>query len=138
MKTIITRSLFIIISIFFLFFIYLSTIGIKTNKLNNQISDQIKNLNKNFDIKLNDVSIVLDPFKFKFNLKTLGTNLSHNQKTIELESIKSAISIKSLINNQFALKELNISTKSVPIKNIVSFVQALNGDPKLYVVEKLI
>ena len=69
MKKIITRSLIYHYFNIFSFFIYLSTIGIKTNKLNNQISDQIKNLNKNFDIKLNDVSIVLDPFKFKINFK---------------------------------------------------------------------
>ena len=70
MKKIIFRTL---ISIFFIIsasVIYLSTIGIKTNKLNDQISNKIKNINENLDVELKDISILIDPFRFKINLKS--------------------------------------------------------------------
>ena len=138
MKKIISRFIIFIISIILIFFIYLSTFGIKTNKLNKQISNQINNINQNFEIDLKDVSIALDPIRFKLNLKTLGANLNHKNKTIKLERVKSSISLKSLINNQFSLKELKISTKSVEIKNIISFIRTLKNDPSLYILEKFI
>ena len=138
MKKIILRTIILTISIFVFFLFYISIFGIKTNKLNNQISNQVKNINESFEIELKDVSIFLDPIKFKLNLKTLGTNLNYKDKTINFERIKSTISLKSLINNQFSLKELNISTKSVEIKNIISFIRALKNDPKIYIAERFI
>ncbi len=138
MKKIIYRSIILVILLLFIIIIYLSTVGIKTSKLNNQISNQIKNTNQNFDLKLKDVKIILDPLKLKLNLKTLGTILGYKNKKIELEKIQSAISIRSFFNNQFSLQELNISTKSIEIKKIISFVRAINNDPKLYVAEKFI
>ena len=104
MKKIIFRLIILIISITLVFFIYISTVGIKTNKLNNQISNQVKAVNENFEIELKDTVIVLDPIKFKLNLKTLGTNLIYKDKIIQFERIKSSVSVKSLINNQFSLK----------------------------------
>ncbi len=138
MKKIIFRLIILIISITLVFFIYISTVGIKTNKLNNQISNQVKAVNENFEIELKDIVIVLDPIKFKLNLKTLGTNLIYKDKIIQFERIKSSVSVKSLINNQFSLKELNISTKSIEIKNMISFIRAIENDPKLYIAEKFI
>lgn len=138
MKKIIFRLIILIISITLVFFIYISTVGIKTNKLNNQISNQVKAVNENFEIELKDTVIVLDPIKFKLNLKTLGTNLIYKDKIIQFERIKSSVSVKSLINNQFSLKELKISTKSIEIKNMISFIRAIENDPKLYIAEKFI
>jgi len=138
MKKIIIRILIFFISTTFVFFIYLSIFGIKTDKLNNQISSQIKNIDKNFELELKDIIIILDPINFKINLKTIGANLNYKDKTVKFEKIKSGISLKSLINNQFSLKQLEISTKSVEIKNIISFIRVLKNDPKLYIAEKFI
>ncbi|MBD1158586.1 hypothetical protein IDG58_00070 [Pelagibacterales bacterium SAG-MED19] len=138
MKKIIFRTL---ISIFFIIsasVIYLSTIGIKTNKLNDQISNKIKNINENLDVELKDISILIDPFRFKINLKSLGVNLNYKNKFIELESIQSEISIKSVFKNQFILTDLDISTKSVEIKKMISFLRAITNNPKLYIAEKFV
>ena len=65
-KILLKTSLLLIISILILI-IFLSTFGIKTNRFNNQISAQIKNINQNIEVSLKEVSIILDPFKFRFN-----------------------------------------------------------------------
>ena len=49
---------------------YLSTIGISTNVFNSNISKQIKKIDKNLDIDLNKIFIILNPLQFKINLKT--------------------------------------------------------------------
>ena len=117
---------------------YLSTIGIKTNRLNNQISSEIKNINNDLNIELNDVNILLDPFNLRFLVKTIGTNLIYKNEKIQLESIKSAISIKSLLGNRFSLNQLDISTKSIQVNNLITFIRLLTNDPKFFILQKLV
>ena len=69
MKKIINRSLISLFIILLGFIIFLSTVGIKTNKLNTQISNKIKNIDEKLEIQIKNVNIVLDPFKFKINVK---------------------------------------------------------------------
>ena len=82
--------------------VYLSTVGIKTEKLNNRIIDKVKNIDKNLNIELQKVNILLDLFKLNIKIKTIGTNLIYGKKSLQLESLKSTISIKSLINKNFS------------------------------------
>ena len=138
MKNLIIRTGILLISIFLILIIFLSTIGIKTNKLNNQIQNQLEKVNKDFRIELKDVSIILDPLKFKLNLKTIGTNLKYKNREIQLEKIESNISLKSILSNEFSLKKLIISTKPIKVKNLISLFRILNNDPKLLIAEQFI
>ena len=138
MKILIIRTGILLISIFLILIIFLSTIGIKTNKLNNQIQNQLEKVNKDFRIELKDVSIILDPLKFKLNLKTIGTNLKYKKREIQLEKIESNISLKSILSNEFSLKKLIISTKPIKVKNLISLFRILNNDPKLLIAEQFI
>ena len=138
MKILIIRTGILLISIFLILIIFLSTIGIKTNKLNNQIQNQLEKVNKDFRIELKDVSIILDPLKFKLNLKTIGTNLKYKNREIQLEKIESNISLKSILSNEFSLKKLIISTKPIKVKNLISLFRILNNDPKLLIAEQFI
>jgi len=118
--------------------IYLSTIGIKTNKFNSKIISQIKQIDKNLDIKLNELVVLLDPFNLELNAKTFGTDLIFRDKTIEIENIKSIISIKSLIDGKFSLSGLSISTKPLDIKNLMFFIRLVNKNPKIFIAEQFI
>ena len=89
-KIFISLFLFLVILLF-----YLSTIGIKTDKFNYQIISQIKQIEPNLELKLNDVSASLDLFNFEIDAKTIGTDLIYRDKIIKIETIKSKISIKS-------------------------------------------
>ena len=138
MKKIIYKTIISSTLILFFIILYLSTIGIKTNKFNSKIISQIKNVEPDIEIKINDVSAKLNLFTFTIDMKTVGSNLINKKKTIELENIKSKISLKSIINNQFALSGISISTKSIPIKDLISFIRLLNNDPKLFIAEQFI
>ena len=48
---------------------YLSTIGIETDRFNNQIKDKIKSIDEKTVIQLKKIKLVLDPFKLKINIK---------------------------------------------------------------------
>ena len=96
------------IAIFILLFCaiaYLSTIGVSTKIFNSNISKQIRKIDKNLDIDLNKIFIILNPFQFKIKLKTLGINIKYNEQKIQLENIKSDVSLKALLNKEFSLKK---------------------------------
>ena len=138
MIKIIYRTLLSLIILLLITTVYLSTIGLKTDKFNTKIISQIKKVEPNIELQLNDVSATLDPFNLGINLKTIGTDLIYKNKIIGIETIKSKISIKSLLNDKFSLTEISISTKSLIIKDLITFIRLLNNDPKLFIAEKII
>ena len=108
MTKIIYRIFIISILIIFSLILFLSFIGIKTNKFNSQITSKIKNIDPNIELKINDVGAKLNLFTFSIDAKTIGTDLIYRNKTINLESIKSKISLKSIIKDQFPLSKILI------------------------------
>ena len=138
MKKLFYRSFLLIFTFSLILIIYLSTLGIETDKFNNQISNQIKNINKDLKIDLKKIKLLLDPFNLKINLKTYGSTIINKKNYIELENIQTQISIKSYIENKFILSNLNISTKSLNIKKLISFIRTFEKKPELYILEKFI
>ena len=130
-----TLTLFIL---FIVFILHMTFFGIETDKFNNQIKNKIKDVNQNLEIELKEIKITLDPFKLKLNVKTVGSEFSLNDKIIELESIKSEISLLSFFNREYSIQNLEISTKSLNIKNFISFMRILNNTPELFILEKII
>tara|TARA_B100001057_G_scaffold487737_1_gene570923 strand:+ start:1971 stop:4169 length:2199 start_codon:yes stop_codon:yes gene_type:complete len=138
MKKIIYRLLILIFLFIFGSISFLSFFGIKTDKFNDQISKEVKKINNQLDLDLNEISIILDLFELKLVLKTIGADLNIKNKRIKLESIKSHLDIKSLINNQFSISGLDISTRSIEIKKLISFLRLINDNSQLFILEKLI
>ena len=138
MKKILYRLIISSLLIVFLLIIYLSTIGIKTKRFNDLIILKIKETQPNLSLKINKISIKLNPFNLAINVKTLGANLIHKNRLIELENIKSQISLRSLIKDQFALTEITISTKSIPLKNLIGLINTIKNDTRLLIAEQFI
>ena len=138
MKKLTIKLLAVIFSIIFILIFYLSVFGIKTNRLNNQISSLIKETNSELRVEIKEIKLNLDPFKLKINAKTTGPIIKFQDKNIELENIKTVISIASFIKNEYSLKNLEISTKTLNIKNLISFIRTQKNTPELYILEKII
>ena len=138
MKKIIFRFLIFTSLLIFSFITYLSTVGIKTDVFNDQISKELKKINDQFELDLNKIKIILDPFEFKLVLKTIGANLKNKNKLIKLESIRFNVDIKTVIKKNFLLSELDINTRTIEIKNLISFVRSIKDSPQIFVLEKFI
>jgi len=128
-------SLFVIL---FLSITYLSLFGIETQKFNNQIIKKIKSVNSDLDIRLKTIKIIFDPFQFDINVKTIAPELISKNENIEIENIKAKVSLKALINKKFSIENLEISTKSLDAKSLITFVRSINQKPELYVLEKIV
>ena len=132
-------KLFLILSFLSLILIsYLTIFGIETDRFNSQIINIIKKNDEKIEVELKKIKLVLNPFKFKLNIKTVGANLKKQNKLIEIENIKSQISLRSLFENKFSIENLEISTKSLEIKNFISFTRSFQNIPELFILEKTI
>ena len=134
----IIKYISILLGIFFLLITYLSTVGIETEKFNNQIQNLIKQKNNKFDANLKKIKITLDPFNFKIIAKTIDSKITFKNKPIELEYIKTQISLNSLIKNELVASQIEISTKPILLKNFVSFIRSINNRPELFFLERFI
>ncbi len=129
------------ITILFLIFItltHLSIFGVETDKFNSQIIEKIRKFDKNLEVELKEIKLILDPFQFKLQAKTIGTNLINQSKKIEIENIKTQLSLKSLIEDKFSIENLEISSKSLELKNLISFLRLFKNTPELFIMEKTI
>jgi hypothetical protein len=138
MKKKIIRYTSIVLGIFVLLITYLSTVGIETEKFNNQIQNLVKQKNNKFDVSLKKIKLTLDPLNFKVNAKTIDAKITFNNKPIELEYIQTQISLNSLIKNQLVASQIEISTKPILLKNFVSFIRSINNRPELFFLERFI
>ena len=117
---------------------YLSIFGIETERFNNQIINKLRSFDKNLDIQLKTIKIVLDPLSFRVDIKTIGSKLINKSKVIDIESLKTKISLKALIDKQFSIENLEVSTNSIGLNDFISFVRSLNQSPELYILDKII
>ena len=137
MKIISRLIFFLLITVIFLLG-YMTFFGLETKKFNNQIIKKIKNINNSLELELKDIKLIFDPINFRINAKTIGPKLKVKNEIIEIENIKTQVSLRSLINNQFSLENLEISSKSLKIKDLISFIRVINNSSELYVLEKII
>ena len=124
----------------FIFFVisYLTIFGLETSRFNKEVERQVKNINQDFNLEIKKIKIHLEPITLKVKLKTLGPKLKFKKDNIEIESIKSEISLRSLIRDEFLISNIEISTNSTKIKKVSSFIRQIYNDPKLIILENFI
>ena len=138
MKKIIFRLILLTVFILIATVTYLSTVGIETKSFNSQIKEKINKLDPNLDLELKTVKLILNPINFTVDVKTIGPNLIYRTKKLEIETAKTKILLKYILQNKFALNNLEISTKSIQLKNLLSFIRVVKNSPELLILETIV
>jgi hypothetical protein len=138
MKKKFLKYISIIVSVLILSILYLSIFGLETEKFNNQIKNKIYQSNKDLDIKLKKIKLTLDPLNFQINAKTIGPKIFFKKKQIQLEYVKIKISLNSILKNKIISSKLELSTRSIMLKDLITFFRSVTGKPELFLLEKSI
>ena len=138
MKKKFLKYISIIVSVIILFILYLSIFGLETEKLNNQIKNKIYQSNKDLDVELKNIRLTLDPLNFQIKAKTIGPKIFFKEKQIQLEYIKTEISLNSILKKKIISSKLELSTRSIIIKDLITFFRSVTGKPELFILEKSI
>ena len=124
--------------ILILIIFYLSFFGINTKKFNNKINDAVLNINPKINLDLKDVNILLNPLNFSIKIKTLEPEILFEDTKLKLKHLKTNISLKSLINKNFLIDDINISTKNILLKNLISLARSFENSTELFILEKIV
>ena len=110
MTKIILKYISIVLIVFALIIIYLSTVGIETEKFNNQIKNLVKQKNDNFDTSLKKINFIFDITENNFNFRDISfdtNNINFISDRLDVKKDKkdylfegSLRNKKSLLNDQ--------------------------------------
>ena len=117
---------------------YLSTFGIKTDKFNSQIISNILKINKKVNLSLSDVNYLLNPYNFTINIRTKNPQILLEGRSLDIKNIQTNVALKALINNQFSIDDLQITTKKIKLNDIISLARVFQNSPQLFILDKVI
>ena len=134
----IIRTLLITFSILVLIIFYLSIFGIKTDKFNHQISNNISKINKKINLKLSVVNYLLNPFNFTIKIETNSPQIVLEDRNLDISRIKTNIALKNLINGQFSIVNLEIATNEIKLNDVIKLTRAFQNSPQLFILDSII
>ncbi len=138
MKKNILKYSILLLSLVVILIVYLSLVGIETERFNNQIKNRISEINTNIDIDIKKIKFTLDPLNLKIFAKTVGSTLYISKKPLALESIKTQVSLGSLIKNKITSSNIEITSRSIMINDLIKFIRVTNNRSELFILEKII
>lgn len=138
MKINIFKYFLLFLGFFISLIFYLSIVGIETNKFNQQIKEAVVQSNNNLDVSLKKIKLILDPLKLKINAKTIGANIYYANRPLELEYIKTQVSLDAILKNKLVSSNFEVATKSILLKDFVKFIRATSNKPELLILETFI
>ena len=116
---------------------YLSVFGVKTERFNSQITNNILKINKKINLSLKDVNYLLNPFNLTVNITTKNPQILLDNSKLEIKNIKTNISLKSLFNDEFSIDDLKITTKEIKLKDIILLARSFQNSPELFILDKI-
>ena len=134
----IIKILSVIFLLIILSIVYLSFIGIKTKKFNESITNNVLKINKKIHLNLKDIKFLLNPLNFTANIKTNNSIIFLGDKELEIRSIKTNISLKSLIFDEFSVDEVQISTKPILLNDIILLVKSFKNSTELFLLDRAV
>ena len=138
MKKKLLKYFLLLVTIFASIIIYLSLFGVETDRFNEKIKDELTKVDDRINLKLKKIKLTLDPLNLKIKAKTIGAEITYQNNNLELEYIKTEISLNSLIKNKIVSSKLKISTKSILLSDLVAFTRMINNKTELVFLEHLI
>tara|TARA_B100000780_G_C21108121_1_gene447603 strand:+ start:26 stop:2224 length:2199 start_codon:yes stop_codon:yes gene_type:complete len=132
-KALLTIILILVIAIF-----YLSVVGVKTDKFNNQIKKSILEIKEKVNFELRDVTYLLSPYNLSINVTTKNSQILIEDREIDIDSIKTSVSLKSLFSDQFAIDDLQISTAEMKLNDLILLIREVYNSPQLFILNTII
>ena len=122
----------------FLAIFFLSNFGIKTNKFNNNISNQLKENYPNLNIEFKEIKLLLNLLNFSINLEAKNPKIFVENKEIRLEKISTSYNIGSFFKKEFGINNIDFETQNNEIKQVLKLLRLNKDSPQLFILDKVI
>ena len=138
MIKLLSKTLLYIVIILLLIIFYLSFFGINTNKFNDKIKKETLNINKKINLELKSINLELNIRDLTINAKTNDSKIVIGRNKLELAQVSTNIPLKSIINREFLIDDLKISTKEIKIKDLILLVRSFQNSAELLILDSAI
>ena len=138
MIKLLSKTLLYIVIILLLIIFYLSFFGINTNKFNDKIKKETLNINKKINLELESINLELNIRDLTINAKTNDSKIVIGRNKLELAQVSTNIPLKSIINREFLIDDLKISTKEMKIKDLILLVRSFQNSAELLILDSAI
>ena len=105
--------------------------------LDTETQSRIK-INNKINLKLSDVTYLLNPYNFSVNITTKNPQILVDNSKIKINTIKTNISLKYLINDQFLIDDLQITTADVKINDLILLARTIHNTPQLFILNTIV
>ena len=134
----IIKIILITLAILAIAIFYLSVFGVKTDKFNKQITNNILKINKKIKLNLGEVKYSLNPYNFTIDIKTKNPQILLERRSFEINDIQTSVNLKSIINDQFSINSIQFRTKEIKLKDIIELGRIFKNSPELFVLNTII
>ena len=117
---------------------YLSFFGFNTKIFNNKIETEILKFNKKINLELKNVKFLLNPYNFTAKINTKDSVIFLDGRKLQIQDIKTNISLKSLIYAEFSIDNLQILTKPIKLNDLILLMRSLKNSTELFLLDKII
>ena len=124
-KTLSALIIFFIISTSILI-IFLSTIGIETNRFNSFISQKINKSDENLSVKFFTIKFKIDIKELSLFLETIKPSINYRDISIPSNKVKVYIDFLSLLKTDPKIQKISLTLKQIDIK-IKRFIHKLSN-----------
>jgi len=111
MKNTIFSTFLFILFLLFVGISYLSFFGYETARFNEIIKSEVKKSNKNVALDFEKISVLLDIKKLTLFVKFISPKLDYSQVSIPLRSLRTDISLVSLMERKVGVKRIMVETE---------------------------
>ena len=118
MKKFLYSIFLIIIFLFTMVVIYLSSIGHETSKFNNLIIKEIKKKNSTIDLELKKIRVKLDIKKIQLFLSTNNPKITYQNIKIPITKIKIYSKLKTIFNPKIKINQIIFEVESFKMQDI--------------------
>ena len=138
MKTFLITTVSLIFFLFFSAAIFLSTVGLNTNKLNQVILDQIKKKEPNLDININKIKIKLNIKKTNIYLFTKNPLVKYEDIDLPIEDIKIFVNFLTLLNSKLEIEKIALNINELNVNDLKKIiVRAKPSDFKSFILNNI-
>ena len=118
--------------------LYMSLVGIQTEKFNEKIINKILKINKKIDIDLKDVKFLLDPYNFTVKITTKDPKILLDGNTLQIKILTINVGLKSLVLKKFLIDDLQISTKQIKLNDVILLARSFKNSTELFLLDRVI
>ena len=121
-----------------LLLLYLTFIGLNTNKFNDLVKNKFLEFNPKYVLEIKDINLKLYPIKLKFNISSKNVIIGVNNQKLKLKNISTDVSIKSYLKGTYPLKNIKVESDTIEVKKLLKIVRNFKDNFQLMLVTKLI